>query len=115
MTRNVRLQEPASARDPDGRCELRELLSKCSRRAPTGIRDRALLVTLYRAGLRISEALHLKPSDIDYADGTIRVLHGKNDKTRTVAVDDGTLAEIRVWLTERSALGINGRAPLSAH
>lgn len=33
--------------------------------APTGIRNRALIMLLYRSGLRISEALSLKPSDID--------------------------------------------------
>lgn len=92
--------------------EIRELLTQCSRRAPTGIRDRALLVVLYRAGLRISEALDLRPVDIDYDDATIRVLHGKGDKTRTVVVDDGTLAEIRVWLAARAKLGVNGRQKL---
>lgn len=92
--------------------EVRELLAQCSRRAPTGIRDRALLVVLFRAGLRVSEALDLRPADIDHADATIRVLHGKNDKTRTVVVDDGTLAEVRVWVAERARLGINGRGRL---
>jgi integrase/recombinase XerD len=92
--------------------EVRELLSKCSRTAPTGIRDRALIVVLYRAGLRASEALDLMPGNIDYEGGTIRVLHGKNDKTRSVAVDDGTLAEIRVWEAERARLGFNGRQRL---
>ena len=45
--------------------EVRSLLAACSRRAPTGIRDRALLTVLYRAGLRIEEALDLKPADVD--------------------------------------------------
>lgn len=92
--------------------EIRSLLAQCSRRAPTGIRDRALLVTLYRAGLRVSEALDLRPADIDYDDATIRVLHGKGDKTRTVVVDDGTLAEIRIWVTARAQMGMNGRQRL---
>lgn len=89
--------------------EVRTLLAQCSRRAPTGIRDRALLTVLYRAGLRVSEALDLKPSDIDHAAGSIRVLHGKGDRARTVGVDDGALAVIDVWLAKRAELGINGR------
>ena len=92
--------------------EVRKLLAQCSRKAPTGIRDRALLVVMYRAGLRVSEALDLKPSDIDYQHGTIRVLHGKGDKARTVAIDDGGLAEVQVWVAKRAELGIGNRAKL---
>jgi site-specific recombinase XerD len=92
--------------------EVRQLLAQCSRRAPTGIRDRALLVTLYRAGLRISEALDLKPSDVDPDRGTIRILHGKGDQHRTVSADDGALAVIGLWTAERARLGINGRQKL---
>lgn len=92
--------------------EVRSLLAQCSRRAPTGIRDRALLTVLYRAGLRISEALDLKPSDIDPDRGTIRVLHGKGDHDRTVAVDDGTIAVVQLWIGERAKLPVNGRHKL---
>lgn len=92
--------------------EVRLLLAQCSRRAATGIRDRALLTVLYRAGLRVSEALDLKPSDIDHSAGSIRVLHGKGDRARTVGVDDGALAVVAVWLAERARLGINGHSKL---
>lgn len=92
--------------------EVRLLLAQCSRRAPTGVRDRALLTVLYRAGLRVSEALDLKPSDVDHERGMIRVHHGKGDKARTVGIDDEGLSVVRVWVTERASLGINGRAKL---
>ena len=92
--------------------EVRALLAKCSQKAPTGIRDRALLTVLYRAGLRVSEALDLKPSDIDTERGTIRVLHGKGDRSRTVGVDDGALAVVQLWKAERAKLGVNGRQKL---
>ena len=39
--------------------EMRSLLAACSRRAPTGIRDRALLTVLYRAGLGMGQELGL--------------------------------------------------------
>jgi site-specific recombinase XerD len=88
--------------------EVRQLLAQCSRRAPTGVRDRALIVIMYRAGLRVEEALALRPADVDADHGTVRVLHGKGDKARTVGIDDGALAVIDVWLAERKRLGING-------
>jgi site-specific recombinase XerD len=37
--------------------EVKSLIRSCSNRAPTGIRNRALIVVMYRAGLRLSEAL----------------------------------------------------------
>jgi integrase/recombinase XerD len=39
--------------------EVQALLAQCSRRAPTGIRNRAMLTLLYRSGLRVSELLAL--------------------------------------------------------
>ena len=45
--------------------EVRELLRACSPRAPTGIRNRALIVLGWRAGLRVGEALSLLPRDLD--------------------------------------------------
>jgi integrase/recombinase XerD len=89
--------------------EVRSHLAALLPPGPTGIRDRALLTVLYRAGLRIEEGLDLKPGDVDPARGTIRVLHGKGDNDRTVAVDDGAIAVIQLWLAERATLGVNGR------
>ena len=51
-------------------------------RAPTGIRNRALLAVLFRSGLRISGALALYPKDLDPVGGSLRVLHGKGNKAR---------------------------------
>ena len=92
--------------------EMRQLLAECSRRAPTGVRDRALLLLMYKTGLRVEEALDLKPADIDHRQGSVRVLHGKWDRARTVGVDDGTLAVVELWEAKRRELGINGRATL---
>jgi site-specific recombinase XerD len=90
--------------------EVKALIQACSKRAATGIRNRALIVTLYRAGLRISEALSLLPKDLDADAGTIRVLHGKGDKARVVGLDAGAWAILQLWLDRRAAIGINGHA-----
>lgn len=71
--------------------EVNALLGVCSKRAPTGIRNRALIAMLYRGQLRIGEALAFKPKDLDRKGGTLRVLHGKGDRARTVGLDSGAV------------------------
>ncbi len=100
---------PAEILTPD---EVRAVIGACSNRAPTGIRNRALIVVLYRGGLRISEALALKPKDVDAVSGTISVLHGKGDRRRTVGLDPGAFAVLARWLERRHALGLTGRQSL---
>ena len=89
--------------------EVRALLKACSSRAPTGIRNRALITVMYRGGLRLGEALQLKPKDLDAKKGTIRVLHGKGDKSRLVGLDEGGWAIVQRWLDRRKELGITLR------
>src|SRR5690348_16204280 len=91
--------------------EVKALIGACGM-ATSGIRNRALLVVLYRAGLRISEALALMPRDLDAAAGTLRVRHGKGDKCRVVCLDAGAWAMVQLWLDRRAAAGLNGRQPV---
>ena len=93
--------------------EVKSLIQCCSNRAPTGIRNRALITVLYRGGLRLSEALALKPKDLDPDAGTVTVLHGKGDRRRTVGLDPGAMAIVMRWVDKRQQFGIDGRAPLS--
>ena len=88
--------------------ECQALIKACSRRAPTGIRNAALIAVLWRGGLRISEALELKPKDLDAKQGTLRVLHGKGDKYRLVGLDPDAMAILQRWLDKRKSLGITG-------
>ncbi len=77
--------------------EVKGLINACSNRAPTGIRNRALIVILYRAGLRIDEALSLRPKDLDPDAGMIRILNGKGSKARTVGLDPDSLLSKRPY------------------
>jgi integrase len=52
-----------------------------------GHRLNALIVVLWRAGLRIQEALALTETDLDERRGSILVRHGKNDRRREVGMD----------------------------
>lgn len=86
--------------EPLTKDEAMRLLNACSKKYPTGVRDRALLGVMYRAGLRCAEALGLRPQDID-ADGTVRVLNGKGDKYRVVALDEFGMTLMNAWLEMR--------------
>lgn len=97
--------------EPLIREEIQRLIRACSHRAPTGIRNRALIVTMYRGGLRVSEALSLDRKDLDPQSGSIRILHGKGDKSRTVGLDATAFDMIQRWLDVRSLLRI-ARGPL---
>lgn len=90
--------------------EVQLLLKQCSRRAPTGIRNRAMIVIMWRCMLRVSEVLALKTADFD--GETIRVLHGKGDKCRVVGIDVEAASMIDLWMQTRKTLGHNGNKRL---
>jgi site-specific recombinase XerD len=92
--------------------EVKDLIRASSNRAPTGIRNRALITVMYRAGLRLSEALALKPKDIDPDAGTVTVLHGKGDKRRVVGLDPGSMAILLRWVDKRHEYSLTGRSTL---
>lgn len=88
--------------------EIELLMRQCSRRAPTGVRNRALIAILWRCGLRIGEARALAVKDFDPDSGTLVVQRGKGGKRRVVGVDAGTVALIGQWLEVRRKRGIPG-------
>ena len=92
--------------------EARSLVDACSGTCPSGIRNQALIVTLYRAGLRVSEALGLYPKDVDSFAGTIRILEGKGRKARTVGLDPKSFEILNKWKIVREGLGIDRYTPL---
>lgn len=86
--------------------EVAAVIAGCSPRARTGIRNRALLILLYRSGLRISEALALKPADVDLKRHTARVLHGKGDKATVRGFHPSATDAIARWIDTRKDLGL---------
>jgi integrase/recombinase XerC len=76
-----------------------------------GLRDRAILETLYSAGLRVSELVGLELDDLDLADG-VATVRGKGKKERLALVGDAAKEAIGKWLEARTALldGIGRRS-----
>lgn len=71
-----------------------------------GLRLRGVIVVLWRAGLRISEALALTESDLDPDRGAILVRRGKGGKRREVGMDRWAWAQLAPWLSARASLPV---------
>jgi site-specific recombinase XerD len=71
-----------------------------------GVRLRALIVVLWRGGLRIQEALALTERDLDPRRGSLLVRHGKGGRRREVGMDEWGFEQLRPWLAERAKLPI---------
>ena len=69
-----------------------------------GSRLRALIVILWRAGLRISEALDLAETDLDRLRGAILVRRGEGDRRREVGMDRSAWDQLQPWLEIRAHL-----------
>jgi integrase/recombinase XerD len=67
---------------------------------PMGIRDRAILETLYSTGIRRFELCHLNLGDLDYDRGLIRVEQGKGKRDRFAPIGERALAWIEKYLVE---------------
>ena len=93
MKRNTRRAEVYA------RSELEAILS-----APRQPRDRAFLMAVYAGGLRLSEATHLKTSDLDRARMQWRVREGKGAKEPVLPLSARLLAEFEsYWRAQRAA------------
>lgn len=66
-------------------------------------RFKAVLALVYHCGLRLSEAMHLKPTDIDSARGVVRVREGKGGKAREVPICPEMIRRLRAfWKQHRN-------------
>ena len=79
---------------------------RCAGDTPDGLRARALVVLLWRAGLRISEALALAESDLDASRGSVLVRHGKGGKRREVGMNRWAWQHLTPWLEVRVELPV---------
>ncbi|MEX1223304.1 MAG: tyrosine recombinase XerC [Pirellulales bacterium] len=80
--------------------ELNSLLTAPPREEPLGLRDRAILETLYSAGLRVSELVAINDEDLDLEAGVVRV-RGKGRKERFAPIGSYAGRALQRWLARR--------------
>jgi integrase/recombinase XerC len=86
-----------------GRADMARLLAAPPADTPLGLRDRALLETLYSAGLRVSELTGLNVADVDLADG-LATVRGKGKRERLALLGPPAVEALNLWLPQRAAL-----------
>src|SRR5262249_21280822 len=83
--------------------DLLRLLEAPAADTPLGLRDRALLESLYSAGLRVSELTGLDLTDVDL-DGGLATVRGKGRRERLALRGPPAVDAVRAWLPHREAL-----------
>jgi integrase/recombinase XerD len=88
--------------------EIERLMTVIDVSTSKGIRDRAIIETLYSTGVRVSELINLKMADVYFHQGVIRVL-GKGSKERIVPFGSRAAQALKQYITAVRALLIRFR------
>ncbi len=86
--------------------DVERLLDNADTNTPLGLRDRAMLETLYATGLRVSELVGLKLTAVNVNDGVLRVT-GKGNKDRLVPLGEESVQWLRRYLADSRPLLLN--------
>jgi len=85
--------------------DVETIMAQCNITDPIGLRDRAILETLYSTGMRRCEIASFKIHDLDFERGTVIIRQGKGKKDRMIPIGERALAWINRYLKEvRSTL-----------
>jgi integrase/recombinase XerD len=79
--------------------EIETILANIDLSTPEGMRNRAIIETLYSTGVRVSELIHLKLSDM-YEDINFIKVTGKSNKQRIVPIGTDAMKYIRLYMQE---------------
>jgi integrase/recombinase XerD len=78
--------------------EIQSMIDHIDHSRPEGVRNRAIVETLYSCGLRVSELTGLKRSNLHLETGFVRVV-GKGDKERLVPIGPDAIKHLRIYLS----------------
>lgn len=107
---NTTLPKPT----PFSREEITAILAHVGGSRPNSdaaLRDKALIVMLYRGCMRISATLRIMPADIDWAHQLVRVYKDKGGRSRTVPLDAKAMSILRQWSRCRDLMGLTDDSP----
>jgi len=85
--------------------EINRIVEAIDLSKPDGHRNKAIIETLYGCGLRVSELVNLRLTDIHYGEGYV-IITGKGNKQRLVPIGSKTLKEIDLYRIDRSRLNV---------
>lgn len=89
--------------------EVEKLLAAPDTATPLGLRDRAMLETLYATGLRVSELVKLSMAEVNLSMGVVRVF-GKGSKERLVPLGEEAMSWMTRYLADGRPLLVKGSA-----
>jgi len=78
-----------------------KMLNQINIDCPTGIRNYAIMLMMYRGGLRVSEVCNLGLSDVNFDTGLIYIQQGKGFKDRYIPMDNDIIKSAQEWLAIR--------------
>ena len=85
------------------------MLSAPAANDPLGLRDRAILETMYSAGLRVSEAVGMNDCDLDLVEGVVRI-RGKGRRERLSPIGTFAAKALARWLKVRTLAATQARS-----
>lgn len=88
--------------------EIDMLINAVDMSKPEGSRNRAILETLYSCGIRVTEVINLRISDLYFSNEYIRVI-GKGNKERLVPINQKAIDYIKTYINDRRSLKVNDK------
>ena len=94
ISENVTKKKLPTILEPE---EAQKLLKQPNKRYPTGLRNKAIMSLMLHCGLRLSEITNLKPGSISLTKGKLRVVSGKGNKDRDLAIPEYLADLLEAW------------------
>jgi len=86
--------------------EIDKLIQAIDLSQAEGQRNKAIIETIYSCGLRVSELINLKLSNLHFDEGFIRIV-GKGNKERLIPISQKAIKEINLYFEDRNKLSVN--------